>query len=150
MSYHERRSVVYLISTILINVAYAAYVAQCFPDVDPYSVEMFRFWGTFFLVLIPVNIVARIAILIVFAILDTIATGKEEPATNVTDERDKLIDLKSNQYSLWALVIGFMLAMIALVLEMPPSVMFVLLFIAGTVGEILSSIFQFYFYRRGF
>jgi uncharacterized membrane protein len=150
MSYQERRSLVYLISTIVISVAYAAYVAQRFPDADPYSAEMFRFWGAFFLILIPVNIVARIVILIVFAILDTIATGKEEPATNVTDERDRLIDLKANQYTLWALAIGFMLAMIALVLEMPPSMMFVLLFIAGTIGEILSSISQFYYYRRGF
>lgn len=150
MSFQERRAIVYLLSTIVITAVYSAYMAPRFPDVDPYSAEMFRFWGAFFLILIPVNIVARIIILIVFALFDTIATGKEEPAMNVTDERDRLIDLKANQYSFWAFGIGFVLAMIALVLEMPPAVMFILLFIAGTIGEIISSMAQFYFYRRGF
>ena len=148
MSYQERRAIVSVISTILIAALYSAYMAQRYPAVDAYSAEIFRFWGAFFLLLIPVTIVAKIVIHIVFSILNTVATGEEE--TEIMDERDRLIELKALRNSVYVFSLGFVVAMVSLVVSMPPSVMFVLLLCAGTVSDLVSELSQFYFYRRGF
>ncbi len=148
MSFQERRSIVNLVSTILITALYSAYMVQRFPEGNAYSPDVFRFWGAFFLILIPVTIVARIGIYIVFYIANTIATKEEEPS--ITDERDNLIELKSTRYSLYVFGFGFLLAMGSLVIELPPSVMFIILIGSGLVSEMVSEISQFYFYRRGF
>jgi hypothetical protein len=149
MSYQERRSIVNLISTVLISAIYSAYMFQRYPEGSPYSPDVFRFWGAFFLILIPVAIVAKIVIYIVFIIINTIATRAEEPSVNMTDERDKLIELKATRNSLYVFGAGFLLAMASLVIDMPPSTMFIILICAGIVSEIVGDLSEFYFYRRG-
>ena len=148
MSYQERRVLVSIISSVLINVLYSIYMLQRYPEASAYSVEIFHFWGSFFLVLILVSIVAKILIYIVFAIVNAIATREEEPP--ITDERDKLIELKSNRYGLYVFALGFVLAMASLVFNTPPTGMFLILFAAGFASDIASEISQFVFYRRGF
>jgi len=148
MSYQERRAIVSLLASIVIVVGYSAVMLPRYPQSEPYSVDVFRYWGAFIVILIPVTIVARIVIHIVFSILNTIATREEEP--DVTDERDRLIDLKSLRNALYVFSIGFLVAMIAVVLEQPPAVMFVILIGAGLGSDMVSEISQFYFYRRGF
>jgi hypothetical protein len=148
MSFQEKRAIVSLISTILIAVLYCAYMVERFPLGDPYSAEVFRFWGAFFLILIPVTIVAKIAIHILFSILNTIATREDEPS--ITDERDRLIEMRALTLAIYSFSLGFLLAMIALVIGMPPSTMFVTLICSGVTAEIISDFSQFSMYRRGF
>ena len=147
MSYQENRAIVSLIGTVLITVLYSVYMLQRYPVGDAYSPEIFRFWGTFFVILIPVSIVARIIIYILFSIINAIATREEEMP--ITDERDKLIELKSNRNSGYVFIIGFVLAMTSLAVEQPPTVMFIILMVSGVVSEIVSEVSQFVFYRRG-
>jgi hypothetical protein len=148
MSYQERRSIVNLISTILISVLYSAFMIQRYPASDAYSPDVFRFWGAFFLILIPVSIVAKIVIYIVFAIINAIATREQE--LPITDERDKQIETKATMKSHYVFVVGFILAMGSLAINTPPAIMFVILLLSGIVSELVSEISQFYFYRRGF
>ena len=148
MSYQERRALVSVISTIVITVLYSIYMLQRYPDAVDYSPEIFHFWGSFFLILIPVTIAAKIAITILFSIFSTVTTQEGEPS--VTDERDTLIELKSNRNGLYVFSIGFLLAMATLVISQPPAVMFIGLISAGVLSEIVSEISQFYFYRRGY
>jgi hypothetical protein len=148
MSYQERRSIVNLISTILISALYSAYMIQRYPEGNAYSADVFRFWGAFFLILIPVSIAAKIVIAIVFAILNAIATREEE--LPITDERDKLIETKAQTNSSYVFIVGFILAMGSLAIDMPPTIMFITLLLSGIVSEMVSEISQFYFYRRGF
>lgn len=148
MSYQEKRALVSAASTILINMAYAAYMLQRYPQNGSYSSDVFRFWGVFFLILIPVTIVAKIIIHILFSIINTIATKEDEPS--VVDERDRIIELKATKNSIYTFGIGFLLAMAALAVDMPPVTMFVVLICTGVVAEIISDLSQFYFYRRGF
>jgi len=148
MSFQERRSLVNLGSTVLITVLYTVYMLQRYPAGDAYAPDVFHFWGAFFLILIPVTIVAKILIHIAFSIIHAIATREEEPT--ITDERDRLIELKSAQYSLYVFALGFLLAMGSLVVSMPPAVMFMILLIAGFVAEVVGDLSQFLFYRRGF
>jgi hypothetical protein len=148
MSYQERQSIMNLISTILITVLYSAYMIQRYPQGDLYSPDIFRFWGAFFLILIPVSIVAKILIHILFAIINAIATQEED--IPITDERDKLIETKANTISSYVFIVGFVLAMGSLVIDMPPAVMFIILLLSGVISEMIANITQFYFYRRGF
>jgi uncharacterized membrane protein len=148
MSFQEKRSLVALVSSIVITVFYCAYMFSRHPVGDAYSPEVFRFWGNFFLVLVPVTIVANIVIHIVFSILNTIATREEEPT--LSDERDEWVDLKATRFALYVFGFGFLLAMVSLVLEQPPSVMFALLLCGGVASEVVAEALRFYFYRRGF
>lgn len=147
MSYQERHSIVNLISTIAITVLYSAYMLQRYPQADPYSPEIFRYWGSFFLVLIPVSIIARIIIEIIFTILNTIATREEVPP--ITDERDRFIALKSTRNALYTFTAGFLIAMVALVMDNPPATMFIILIGAGVASTVVDDLSQVYFYRRG-
>lgn len=148
MAIQEKRAIVSLLSTVLVLVVYAAFMLPKFPDGSSYSPEVFHFWGSFILVFIPVSIVAKIVIYILFSILNTIATREAE--SSLTDERDKLIELKSTRNGLYMFAIGFLLAMGSLVLSMPPTVMFIILLGAGVMSEVINDVSQFYFYRRGF
>lgn len=147
MSFQERRSLVSLVTSILTTGLYAAYMFQRYPAGDPYSPEVFRYWGNFYLILIVVSIVAKILIAIVFAILNAIATREAEPA--ITDERDKLIELKSNRNSLYAFTFGFLVAMAALAAGQTPTVMFIILLSGGAIAEAFGDVSQFLYYRRG-
>ena len=148
MAFQERRSLVNLMGTVLITAFYCAHMFQRYPGGSPYSPDAFHFWGSFFLILVPVTIVAKIVIYIAYSIVNTIATREEEPS--ITDERDKLIELKATRNSLYVFSVGFLVAMASLVISQPPSVMFILLICSGFVSEVVSDLSQFYFYRRGF
>jgi hypothetical protein len=148
MSYHERRAFASLIITILISAFYFVYVFQKYPAANSYSAEVFRFWGSSIFILIPLSIVAEIVVQIVFSIVNTIATNEKE--SSVSDERDKLIQLRALRNSLFVFVFGFFLAMGSLVIDMTPSVMFIVLFFSGFVSGMVGYISQLYFYRKGF
>lgn len=148
MTYQEKRAVVSVISTLLITALYTAYMAQRYPAVSEYSAEVFRYWGAFFLILIPVSIVAKVIIYILFNIFTTVTTQEQEPS--ITDERDKLIDLKATRNSLVVFTAGFLAAMAAVALGQSPTVMFILFIASGVLAEVASDLSQFYFYRRGF
>jgi nucleoside recognition membrane protein YjiH len=147
MSYEERRSIVSLISTILINLVYAVVMLPRFPEVDAYSPEVFKFWASYVLILIPVTVIAKIIIHIVFVIMSAVTTGEYDE--EMVDERERLIKLKSAQIAQYLFALGFMLAMVMLVIEQPPTIMFVVLIGAGILTDAASDLTELYYYRRG-
>lgn len=147
-SYQELRALMSVISTVIITVPYAVLMFQRYPQTDAYSPEIFRFWGVFFILLIFVSIVAKIALTILFSILNAVIT--READGDRTDERDRQIEQKSTQYALYVFSAGFLLAMAALAVDQPPVVMFVILLGAGMLSEVVSDFAKFFFYRRGF
>jgi multisubunit Na+/H+ antiporter MnhB subunit len=147
MSFQERRTLVTLISDIVVNMGFIVYMLPRYPQAEAYSVEIFHFWGTYFLGLILVTIIANIVVSIVFNILNAIATQEDQ---NLMDERDKLIELRATQNALYVFAIGFLVAMFTLVLNMPPATMFVILLCAGIASETISELSKFFLYRRGF
>lgn len=146
MSYQEKRSILNMVSTVLISGIYFWYVFKGNPTVGMSAEELLYFWGKSILILIPVTIVAKIVIAIVFAVGNTVATREKIPST---DERDKLIELKSLQNSRYMFGFGFILAMIALAMNMSVNVMFIVIVLAGVVSEIVENASQLYFYRKG-
>ncbi len=147
MSFQEKRNIVSLITTLLIFPLYSTYMFQKYQEGSFSSTDEFRFWGAFILILIPVSIVAKIIIHIVFSIINTIATNEKEPS--ITDELDKLIVLKATRNSHYVFVLGFLLSMVPLVMDMPLFVMFIILIISGFVSEVVGTVTQLYLYRRG-
>jgi len=143
----EKQVLVSVISSILILGFYSLYVYQKYIAGNPEILNDFKFWGRSFLFLIPVSIVVQICIHIVFAIINKIITNEDFPS--ITDERDKLIELKSIRISHWIFIIGFVLSMGALTLNMQPYVMFITLIFSGFIASIASEIAKFYFYRKG-
>ena len=147
MGHHEKQSIVSIIGSVLVIGFYSLYVYRHYIQADMSLLNDFRFWGKSFLYLIPVAIVVQIVIQIVFAIVNRIVTREDIP--DITDERDKLIELKCIRISHWIFIVGFMLAMGALASGMKPYVMFLTLISAGFVASLASEIAKVIYYRTG-
>ena len=145
MSYQEKRAIVSLISTIVIALVYFAYIWQRYQDSGP--VDDFSFWGAVILLYVPVQVVSKIIILVVFIVINYVATQEEEPG--FSDELDQLIDLKATRNFYHVFMLGFLLAMAALALNLPPLVMFLLFMGALIVAGLILDASQIYFYRKG-
>ncbi|REK75114.1 DUF2178 domain-containing protein [Paenibacillus paeoniae] len=147
MSYQEKKVIVSIISGILIFTLYTLYAINNAEEGSITSANDFSFWGSFILVLLPVSIVAKIIIHIVFVISNKIATNEDEPS--IEDEFDKMVELKADRISLYVFSIGFILAMIPLVTDFPTYFTFLLLICFGFLSDLMGRIAQLYFYRKG-
>jgi len=147
MTYQEKKSIVSLVSAIVIFGLYCLYRYPQVPYDGLEAQEGFRFWGSFVLVLTLVSIVAHIVISIIFNIVFRMTTREKEPGFE--DELDKLIGLKAFRNSFFVFIIGFMVAMSALTLDQPLQVMFMILIAAGFLSDVTGSATKLYHYRRG-
>ena len=73
MQYRERLNIVNILCGLLITPVYAWIVYQRYLDGRFDLNDDFRAWGKMFLIFMAVSIIARIMIMIVFHILNTIA-----------------------------------------------------------------------------
>jgi hypothetical protein len=148
MSSQERQAIVSLLTSFLLTAFFFVYVLPRYPAGNPYAPEVFHFWGLAVVIFIPVSIVANIAISIVFTIIYSMTT--HEKTSSFTDERDKLIELRSLRNALYVFTGGFFLAMVSLALGMPPSLMFIVLMGSGYVSGLVANITQLSLYRKGY
>jgi hypothetical protein len=164
MSYQERRTIVGIISGILIVAAYCIYAFGRYQSGMVASGDL-KFWAGTMLVFIGIGIVASIIIQIVFHILMSIAIAVKAKMLNedcddkeiektigvemVEDEMDKLIEQKALRVGFVLAGVGFVSALLALVLGYSAVVMLNILFFSFSVGAIIEGIVQLYFYRKG-
>ncbi len=147
MGHQEKQSIVSIIGSVLVIGFYSMYVYKNFIQADLELLNDFQFWGKSFLYLIPIGIVVQIAIHIVFAIANRIITQEDMPS--FTDERHKLIELKSIRISHWIFILGFMLAMGSLAMGMEPYIMFLTLISSGFLASLASEVAKIIYYRKG-
>jgi len=147
MGHQEKQSIVSIIGSVLVIGFYSLYLYRNYIQADLELLNDFQFWGKSFLYLIPVAIVVQIVIHIIFAIADRIITQEDMPG--FTDERDKLIELKSIRISHWIFIFGFMLAMGSLAMGMKPYVMFLTLISSGFLASLASEVAKIIYYRKG-
>lgn len=147
MSYQERKNIVHIVGSLLITGTYFWYITQSGLAPDLSTEELLKFWAKSLLVLIPVSIVGKIIVHIVFSITNAIATRDHKIPP--TDERDKLIELRASRNASWIFGAGFILAMGALVMDASVTAMFVVLICGGLLSEIFDNASQLYFHRRG-
>ncbi|MCF8359719.1 MAG: hypothetical protein K9H26_13240 [Prolixibacteraceae bacterium] len=144
----EKQTLFTLITSIVLMIIYAVIIYQKRVVPDPEIINDMQFWGKYFLLFIPVAIVSMIVCYIIFAIVNKIVTS--EDIEDVSDERDKLIELRSVRISHWIFTFGFILAMGTQALGMETWVMMVTFIVSGVVSSLVSELAKFVMYRRGF
>ena len=147
MSYREKENLVNIFSGLLITGIYSWVVYQKHLGGQFDLTNDFTAWGKVFLVFIGVSIIARIAIYIVFHIINVIATHEKD--IPVEDERDKLIKLKATRNSHYIFSGGFVLAIAVLSFGMAPFYIFIFFIGSGLLSEIVDNGSQIYYYRKG-
>jgi hypothetical protein len=148
MDYKEKQVILSIIISILVLGCYSLYVYNKYMAGNMEIINDYKFWGRSFIILIPVAIIAQIIICIGFAIINKIVTNEDIPS--ISDERDKLIELRAIRIAHWMFIVGFFLAMVSQALGMPPYVMFIVLIFSGFASSILAEVTKLYFYRKGF
>ncbi|PKN99307.1 MAG: hypothetical protein CVU42_08635 [Chloroflexi bacterium HGW-Chloroflexi-4] len=161
MSYQEKKTLASITSGALLLAAYCLYAFN--PARTPADLKA---WATTMLVFIAIGIGATIIIQIVFHILFSIGVAIQQKIQNndcddkdiekniklemVEDERDRMIEMKSNQVGFAVAGFGFVVALLSLVFNYSPVVMLNILFITFSFGSICEGIYQFLLYRRGY
>ncbi|MFO7656847.1 MAG: hypothetical protein R6W78_07250 [Bacteroidales bacterium] len=143
----EKREMLTLISSILIFGFYALFVYQRFIEANPEIIHDFQFWGKRFMVFIPIAIVAQILIHILFAIVNKIVTKEDIPT--ISDEMDKMIELKALRISHWVCNLGLILSLGSQAIGMQPWVMIIVLISLCFVSSIVEGIAKIYYYQKG-
>lgn len=148
MTILEKRSVVHLIAMLVYVAVCAALFIQRHPAGISDETLDYRFLAVTVLLLIPMQIAVAIAVHIAFNMVNPAARKNEAPYFE--DERDKLIELKSLRNAYQTFLVGFLLAMLTLVLFGSPAVAFIMLVLTFFAVQLAWGVSQFYFYRRGF
>jgi hypothetical protein len=153
MTYNEKKSLTNIISSILITTAYSIIIYQKYLNGAIDDTDIFRFWAVVILIFIPISIVARIIIMIIFHILESIvqaAQGKEiEDEMDKVDERDKVIQMKASAISMYIFSLGFIVALATQLFDVSNHVFFIVMIIAGLITDVVSESLMIRFYRRG-
>jgi Na+-transporting methylmalonyl-CoA/oxaloacetate decarboxylase gamma subunit len=120
-----------------------------------------KFWAGTMLVFIGIGIVVTIVLQIVFHIALSIGIAvkdracdekeidKRVEATVIEDEMDKLIELKSSQIGFVLAGVGFVGALILLVLGYSTVVMLNVMYLSFLVGSLVEGAASLYFYGKG-
>ncbi|MCU6712123.1 hypothetical protein M6D81_25825 [Paenibacillus sp. J5C_2022] len=164
MSYQEQRSIATMITALLITGAYGVYVYGKL-QTGAIADDDMRFWAGTMLMFIGIGIVVAIAVQLIFHMLLSVAVAVREKTRNgkcddnemqktiesemVTDERDKLIELKAVKVGFIVVGIGFVAALASQVLHQSSAVMINIMFVSFFAGSMVGSLTQFYLYRKG-
>ena len=164
MSYQEKKIIVSVVTGILLLAAYCIYAISRIQS-GTASPDDLKFWATAILLFIGIGIVASIVIQIVFHILLSIAYAIREKIKNgdcddkeiekaieqnmVEDEMDKLIGLKSTRIGFAVAGVGFVAALVAVILNFSAAVMLNVMFVSFSVGTIIEGFAQLSFYKKG-
>ncbi|WP_166242518.1 hypothetical protein [Paenibacillus turpanensis] len=164
MSYQEKRSIASLITAIFILGAYSIYSYGKLQS-GAVAIGDLKFWANTMLMFIGLGIVAVIVIQIIFHILLSVSVAVKEKTRNgrcddktimktiesemVTDEMDKLIELKSGRVGFIVVGIGFVTALVSQTLSDSSAVMLNIMFVSFFAGSLFGSVIQLYYYRRG-
>jgi len=164
MSYQEKRTVVSIATGVLVLAAYCIYASGQYQS-GAIAPGDLKFWASTILVFIGIGIAASIVIQIIFHILLSIVIAAKKKildescddkeieksigAEIVEDEMDHLIELKSMRVGFIICGIGFIAALVSLVLNYSPAVMLNIIFFSFCGGSLLDGVAHLYFYRKG-
>lgn len=144
----EREIIITTLGMLIIICLYALIVYNKYVLPEPEIINDPKFWGLAFVIMAPVMIVTMILLMILYAIMNKIITNQE--ISTVSDERDKLIDMKAMRITQVVNGLGMFLAIGSQALGMELWVLFAVLISSCFVGMFSEGITKIYFYRRGF
>jgi ABC-type multidrug transport system fused ATPase/permease subunit len=147
MTTQEKRPIVFLvidIATFLNYYALLLYKSNSRVD----NLGELSFWGTSILLLVPIMILSRISLYLLYSILNSVITKKREEKF-LTDEFGELIKLRASRNFSNTFMLGFLLTMGLLILGISITTMFKLFFFSVLAAFIVQNISEFYFTRKG-
>ena len=147
MSIEEKRPIVSIMSNLLTFWVYYTIVFDIYNQGSYTMSEELKFWAAVILILIPVLIVSKIVLYIIFSIVNTIFTGEHEKF--LTDEFGRLIEARSTRNFYNVFMAGFLLALVAAVLGMSLTIMFNVFLFSILGAGIVLDISQLYYLRKG-
>ncbi|CAM4297117.1 hypothetical protein [Paenibacillus tarimensis] len=164
MSYQEKKAIVSVITGTLLLGFYAAYTYGKIQS-GANAADDLQFWAGTMLASIGIGIVVIIASQIIFNILFSVAVAAQVKTQNgryddkviqrivelenMSDEMNKRIELKSTRISYLIVGLGFVGALISLVLGYSSSIMLNIIFLSFFSAPLLQGTAQLYFYRKG-
>lgn len=150
MSVQVEKAVFNFVTTILLMVGYLLYVFGIQGDNSLSKVLDIQFWGIFILKLTAFMIVAKIILFILFAIFKKVKNrNMDEEDLEFMDERDRLIEMKSDRYSHWIAMFGFVASMIPVSMGHSIQYMFITILAFGILSALMSDVWKIYFYNKG-
>ena len=171
MYYQEKKTVVTILSGMLVLATYSIYGLMKYQAVGAQLLQDTKFWATAMLIWIGAGILLVVLTQIIFHILLAVSQEvKKEIAkasadnactkeigdgyqgleiAEVEDEMDKQIALRSLRNSYVLVGVGFVLALVSLVMEMPPAIMLNVVFLSFQIGSLVDGFSQLYYYKRG-
>lgn len=153
MTYNEKKSVTNIFSSLFITVAYVIVIYQKYLNGLLDDSNIFRFWAIIILIFIPISIIARIIIMIIFHILESIVQASQgksiDDEIDIVDERDKFIQMKAYATTMYIFIVGFILALVTQLFDISNHVFFIVLIIAGLITDLVSELLIIRSYKRG-
>jgi hypothetical protein len=160
MPYQSKKTVTSMVTGVLVLAAYCIYAFGHYSS-GAIAEGNLKFWAGTMLVFIGIGVVAAIILQIIFHIALSIGIavkdracdekeiGMRIEATVIEDEMDKLIELKSSQIGFVLSGVGFVSALILLVLGYSAVVMLNVMFLSYLVGSLMEGAASLYFYGKG-
>lgn len=108
------------------------------------QMDSLEFWGQFMLMMFGVTVAGKIILLILFTIVK-----HKEADIDFEDERDKLIEMKSDRNGNYFFFVGLMASMIPIALGHSVQYMFIILISSGFVAGLLGDLWKIYYYNKG-
>ena len=143
-----QKAVFNFVTTILLMGGYIYYIFGIQGDINLPKINEIQFWGKFILKLTLLMVVSKIILFILFTIFKKIKNrNKYEEDLSFIDERDKIIEMKSDRYSHWIAIIGFIASMTLISMGYPVQYMFITILTFGFVSSVMSDVWKIYFYN---
>jgi hypothetical protein len=164
MSYQSKKTITSMVGGALVLAAYCLYAFGRYSS-GAIAEGNLKFWAGTMLVFIGIGIVGLIVLQIAFHIALSIGVAVKEracddkeidkrieatlEATVIEDEMDKLIELKSSQIGFGVTSVGFVGALLLLVLGRSTAVMLNVIYLSFLVGSLIEGAASLYFYGKG-
>lgn len=145
MIYQSKKALVLLVSNVVIF--FYLYLGHL-NKLQLNQADVLSLWGGFFLTLLLVLVISNIVVLIIFNLLNDMFSKNKAPT--ISDERDRLIELRAVRNFCFLLAFGFFLAMGALAIHQPISTMFTILAFTVFVSDVISYVSYIFYYERGY
>jgi hypothetical protein len=146
MSHEERNTIASLLSGLLINLYVISKLSNMFADGRLDGPDALIVWARAMLWVIPVGIVVVIIFVIIANIVFAIITNDPDPSFLV-DERDRSIQNIGLRFSMVGVTIGFIGGMIALAAGVQALYVFIGMFFALSLGDVLGNFAKVVKYR---
>lgn len=148
MFFQEKKAIVYLTATILLSLGYYAYLYHAYQAAEwQQTSQEIRFWAQAILLFVPVQVVGKVIIHVLFVMVNALATQEQEPT--FMDELDQRVELKATRNFYHIFMAGFMAALGTQALAMSITWLFVTLLAGILAASLTFDLSQLYYYRRG-